>query len=112
MVRPTRCTAQMLAALQLTPAARHRWVVASRALAAILGGYVLAALSAAALAVFLPLSRADATLTGTMLSFLVYACAVVWVFAARTATRAWLGLLLPSAALGMALWLHRITGAA
>lgn len=102
----------MLAALQLTPAARHRWVVASRALAAILGGYGLAALSAAALAVFLPLSRADATLTGTMLSFLVYACAVVWVFAARTATRAWLGLLLPSAALGMALWLHRITGAA
>lgn len=87
-------------------------MVASRALAAAVGGYALAALSAAVLAVFLPLSRADATLTGTMLSFLVYACAVVWVFAARTAGRAWLGLLLPSAVLGLAVWLHRITGAA
>lgn len=99
----------MPAALSLTPAARHRWMVASRALAAVAGGYALAALGAAALAVFLPLPRADATLTGTMLSFLIYACAVVWVFAARTAARAWLGLLAPCAALGLALWLHQLT---
>lgn len=101
-----------MSALSLTPAARHRWMVASRALAAIAGGYALAALSAAALAVFLPLPRADATLTATMLSFLVYACAVIWGFAARTAARAWLGLLLPSAAMGLALGLHYLTGAA
>jgi hypothetical protein len=87
-------------------------MVASRALAAIGGGYVLAALSAAALAVFLPLARVDAALTATMLSFLVFACAVIWVFAARTATRAWVGLLLPSAALGLAVWLQRLLGAA
>lgn len=87
-------------------------MVASRALAAIVGGYTVAALSASALAVFLPLPRADATLTGTMLSFLVFACAVIWVFAARNATRAWLGLVLPAAALGLALWLNHITGAA
>ena len=87
-------------------------MVVSRALAAVAGGYGLAALSAAALAVFLPLSRADATLTGTMLSFLVFAGAVVWVFAARSATRAWVGLLLPAAALGLALGLNHITGAA
>jgi hypothetical protein len=87
-------------------------MVASRALAAIGGGYVLAALSAAALAVSLPLARVDATLTATMLSFLVYACAVVWVFAARTAGRAWLGLLVPSLALGLAVWLQRLLGAA
>ncbi|MFY9479798.1 MAG: DUF3649 domain-containing protein [Aquabacterium sp.] len=102
----------MPAALPLSPSARHRWMVASRALAAIGGGYVLAALSAAALAVSLPLARVDATLTATMLSFLVYACAVVWVFAARTAGRAWLGLLVPSLALGLAVWLQRLLGAA
>jgi hypothetical protein len=101
----------MFAAPSLTPAARHRWMVASRALAAIAGGYALAALSAAALAVFLPLSSADATLAGTMLSFLVYACAVIWVFAARNARRAWLGLILPMALLGLALWLKHVTGA-
>lgn len=101
-----------MSVLSLSSAARHRWRVASRAVAAVLGGYVLAALSAAVLAVALPLPRADATLTGTMLSFLVFACAVIWVFAARTATRAWVGLLLPSAALGLAVWLQRLLGAA
>lgn len=109
---PSIALDQMLAALSLTPAARHRWMVTSRAVAAVAGGYVLAALSAALLAVILPLPRADATLTGTMLSFLVFACAVIWVFAARTATRAWVGLLLPSAALGLAVWLQRLLGAA
>lgn len=95
-------------ALSLTPAARHRWMVASRALAAIVGGYAVAALGAAALAVYLPLPRADAALTGTLLSFLIYAGAVIWVFAARDAGRAWLGVLLPAALLGLALWLRHL----
>ncbi|RZL03411.1 MAG: DUF3649 domain-containing protein [Rubrivivax sp.] len=80
--------------------ARDRWAVASRALAAILGGYVVAALSTGALAVYLPGSRAEATLSATMLSFVVYTVAVIWVFAARSAGRAWLGLAWPAAALG------------
>jgi len=79
---------------------RARWAVASRALAAILGGYLVAALSTAAGAVWLPGSRSESTLTAMMLSFAVYVGAVVWVFAARTASRAWLGLAVPAAVMG------------
>lgn len=63
----------------------------SRIVAAIGGGYVLAALvSVAVLA--LPVSRPQAVIGGMLGSFAVYAAAVVWVFAVRSATRAWVGL--------------------
>lgn len=103
---------------------RHEWLprnregllyrlgVASRAIAAIGGGYVLGALVAAAFALFLPMNRLDAALTGTLASFVVYALAVMWVFAARTAWRAWLGLLIPCALLGALLAVHYYGGAA
>lgn len=91
--------------LSLSGAARHRWGVAFRAVAAIVGGYVLSALCATALALWLPLARAEAVTTGALVSFAVYAGAVVWVFAARSAGRAWAGLALPSAVLGAVLWL-------
>lgn len=80
--------------------ARERWAVASRALAAILGGYGVAALFTGALAMHLPGRRSEATLTAMMLSFAVYAGAVIWVFAARSAWQAWLGLAIPAAVLG------------
>ncbi|RAI59704.1 DUF3649 domain-containing protein [Roseicella frigidaeris] len=79
--------------------------VLSRSLAAVLGGYAVAALAATALALWLPTSRAEAVLTGTMLSFALYAGAVLWVFAAASALRAWVGLLLPAALLGALVWL-------
>jgi hypothetical protein len=41
-------------------------------------------------------------MAATLLSFTIYVCAVLWVFAARSAARAWLGLLLPAAALACA----------
>lgn len=77
--------------------------VAARATAAIGGGYAVAALSTAVLALALPLAKADAVLTATMLSFTVYTCAVIWVFAAKTAWRAWTGLVAPAAVLGLLL---------
>ncbi len=99
--------------LRLGDAARHRWAVASRAGAAIGGGYVLAALCSTALALWLPLARAEAVIAGAMASFAVYAGAVMWVFAARTAGRAWAGLAWPAAVLGAAVWLTlRSRGAA
>ncbi|MEN0074712.1 MAG: DUF3649 domain-containing protein [Paracraurococcus sp.] len=79
--------------------------VLSRAVAAVLGGYALAALVATAFAAWLPASRAEAVLTGMMLSFLIYAGAVIWVFAARSAGRAWAGLLPPALVLAALLWL-------
>ncbi|XAH23548.1 DUF3649 domain-containing protein [Xylophilus sp. GW821-FHT01B05] len=95
-----------------SPSTRHRWLpvggeglryrlgVAVRAVAAMGGGYGLSALSAAVLALYLPTTRAEAALTATMLAFVIYPCAVMWVFAARSAARAWLGLLLPAVVLG------------
>ncbi|KQV80077.1 iron transporter [Massilia sp. Root351] len=83
----------------------YRLGVGARAVAAIIGGYLLAAAAAAFLALLLPLpplsglSRADAVMAATLFSFTVYACAVLWAFAARSAARAWLGLLLPAAVL-------------
>lgn len=78
----------------------------SRLVAAVLGGYALAALTSLA-AVALPLRPSEAVFTGMMLSFLVYATAVVWVFAVRSAWRAWGGLLLVALALLPAVWLAR-----
>lgn len=78
---------------------RWRLAVASRVAAALLGGYLLAALSSVCLAQFLPLARAEAVVLAMTLSFLVYLPAVLWCFACRTAWRAWFGLLLPSAVL-------------
>ena len=75
----------------------------SRILAALLGGYALAALiSVAALA--LPLDKPQAVLTGMQSSFLIYACAVIWVFAARSALRAWTGLAVVALPLALAAW--------
>lgn len=79
---------------------RWRLAVTSRVIAALIGGYLLTALSSICLAQFLPLARAEAVVLSMTLSFLVYLLAVLWCFACRTAWRAWLGVLLPSAVLG------------
>ncbi len=75
----------------------------SRIVAALFGGYVLAALTSVA-AVALPMARSEAVLTGMLASFAVYAGAVVWVFAVRSAWRAWAGLLVAAVPLGLAAW--------
>jgi hypothetical protein len=89
-----------------TSASSMRWSVFARAMAAIIGAYVLTLLSIAVLALILPMSRAESVLLSMLLSFLIYACAVLWVFATRSAWRAWCGMLLPSLlmAAGLGLW--------
>ena len=42
----------------------------------------------------LPLSKPQAVLTGMLASFAIYAGAVIWVFAVRSALKAWAGLLI------------------
>ena len=90
----------------------ERAAVLSRLLAALLGGYALSALLTAVLALHLPLEPSEAVLVGTMLSFLVYALAVMWAFAARHALRAWTGLLAPILLLAVILAVPDWTGAA
>ncbi|MDQ0143446.1 DUF3649 domain-containing protein [Cupriavidus necator] len=86
---------------------RYRAGVGARAVAAIAGGYALAALATAVLALYLPMARQDAVTTATLLSFAIYAGAVVWVFAVRSAWRAWVGLALPAVLLSAMLALGR-----
>ncbi|WP_434592175.1 DUF3649 domain-containing protein [Pseudomonas sp. R4-83] len=74
----------------------YRLAVTSRVLAAVFGGYLVAALASVTLAQWLPLGRADALVTGMAVSFLVYLVAVLWCIACRTAWSAWVGLLVPS----------------
>ena len=75
----------------------------SRIVAALFGGYGFAALTSVA-AVALPGARSEAVLTGMLASFVVYTGAVVWVFAVRSAWRAWVGLLIASVPLALAAW--------
>lgn len=94
--------------------ARYRWGVASRALAATGGGYALAALGAGALGLAFArggMARPDAVMAGTLLAFVIHACAALWAFGCATAWRAWLGIALPAAFFGALIGLLQ-TGAA
>lgn len=86
---------------------RYRWTIAARSVAAIGGGYLLAAASAAWLGRLLPvlgMSRLEAVASATMLAFLVHACAAIWAFAVASTWRATLGILLPAAVLAVGAW--------
>ncbi len=69
----------------------------SRILAAVIGGYALTALVTLALSLALPwvgVGQAESVLASTIASFLIYAVVIMGVFHARSALRAWTGLLL------------------
>lgn len=78
------------------------FTAASRTCVAIAGGYAFAAAAAALLAVCLPLPRADAVVTSTLLSFALYTVAALRAFAAPSAWRAWAELLLPALVMALA----------
>ncbi|WPO97934.1 DUF3649 domain-containing protein [Pseudomonas sp. HR96] len=84
------------------PSPRYRLAVASRVLAAALGGYTLTSLLVACVAKALQLPRVESMLSATLPAFLILTAAVLWVFAARSAWRAWLGLLGPCLVLATA----------
>lgn len=68
----------------LSSDARYRWQITWRALTAIFGGYALANTSGVLLAYLLPMEKVDAVTTSMLLSFAIYACAVMWVFSHRS----------------------------
>ncbi|MFK3723412.1 DUF3649 domain-containing protein [Pseudomonas monteilii] len=78
----------------------YRLAVASRCLAALLGGYLLASMVSVCLALLIPVPQVDAVLIGSMLSFVFYVLAFLWCFSCRSAWRAWVGVLTPSLVLG------------
>lgn len=88
-----------------------RMDIVSRVAAAAVGGYALSSAAAVCLALLLPMLRSEAVLAGTMASFVVYVCAVLWVFAASSATHAWAGLILFAGLLGASLLIVRLGAA-
>lgn len=75
----------------------------SRIVAALFGGYALAALASVAV-LALPISKPQAVLTGMLASFAIYAGSVIWVFAVRSALKAWAGLIVLAVPLSLAAW--------
>jgi hypothetical protein len=53
------------------------------------------------------MERNEAVTAGALAGFLILPAVFLWVFAAATAWRAWLGILIPGAAMGLAIWLLR-----
>ena len=92
-------------ARQLTSA--YRLAVASRAAAALFGGYVIGALSAVVIAAMLPVAKADAVLFGTMAGFLISGGVAIWVFAVGSATKAWMGVVATAVAMSAAYFVLR-----
>ena len=96
-----------MAKVALLHNSRYRWMVTSRVLAAALGGYAVTALLTAVLSLLLPRIAGSSVVSGvlgaTLWSFVLYTAIVIWVFSARSATRAWAGLGLSGLVLGAAL---------
>lgn len=85
--------------------ARYRWAVASRVLAASVGGYVLSSLITLLLALLWPLPQAEAVAASTMLSFAFYAALILWVFYSKRLRTVWLGLFASILVCGAMVWL-------
>ena len=85
--------------------AAYRWQVASRVLAASLGGYVFTAVTATALALLLPVlvgvRTSVSVLASSLLGFVLFIAVAVGVFSARRVGRVWLSLATGSALMGV-----------
>ncbi|GBQ31169.1 DUF3649 domain-containing protein [Gluconacetobacter azotocaptans] len=79
---------------------RGHLAIVARIAAGAGGGYGVASLVAVAAAYGLPMSRADAASAGAMLGLLVWPPIVMACFYARSATRAWMGIILAALLLG------------
>lgn len=81
------------------------WSTASRTVAGTLGAYGLTYLATAALSLLLPhfgLDRVEAVYSSLIASFLIFAEIAILVFSAKTAGRAWKGLLIAAVPLALA----------
>ncbi len=83
---------------------RYRLYVASRVVAAVVGGYMLASAMTVLIALIWPLPQAEAVFASVMLGFVWYTLAVIWVFSVKSATRAWLCMVLPTSIVTALCW--------
>ncbi|MBL4836065.1 MAG: hypothetical protein JKY34_00690 [Kordiimonadaceae bacterium] len=76
---------------------KYRLAIASRIVAAVIGGYIFALIApdflSASLHTFAGMSQPEALNAGLALSFFIYLIAILVVFSVETATKAWLWIL-------------------
>ena len=82
----------------------ERLGVASRSLAAVFGGYLLANLFVLAFVRLVPMTPRDASQLALMLSFVVFALAAIVAFSTRQPGRAWAWILGFSAVCALIVW--------
>lgn len=90
----------------------HRWQITWRVLTAIFGGFSLANTSGILLTYLLPLGKVNALTTSLLLSFAIYAGAVIWVFSHRSMTKALGGIWVPSVFFLIIILLFKFLGVA
>ncbi|XOZ32795.1 hypothetical protein ACMDCT_11290 [Halomonadaceae bacterium KBTZ08] len=83
---------------------RYRLAVASRVLAAVIGGYTLTSAITVLLALVWPLPRAEAVAAATLLSFALYAVVILWIFSAQNLRTVWGVLILATGASSVLAW--------
>ncbi len=74
----------------------YRLMILYRFVLALVGGYVLSALSAIAIAEVFIQQRASAAMSATLIAFCVYCGAFIWVFMVQKTLKASLGIMVPS----------------
>jgi hypothetical protein len=77
----------MLISMNFSAAARYRLAVASRVLAAVIGGYALTSALTVLLALVSPVSPPK--MAAQLVSFPLYLCLLLWIFHARSVARVW-----------------------
>ena len=87
-----------------------RWHVASRVFAATLFGFILTNTSGVLLASLLPMTKSEAVTTATLLSFLVYAAIILWIFSVSSLRTMWLGLVLAIVVTSAGAWVLQLLG--
>jgi len=92
------------------PSLNYRLDVAVRALAAIGGAYGVTWLAVTAFALTLPGRDVDVVIAATLLGLAIFPIATMWSFAARSALRAWGGLLLAALLCAAVIGLQRAIG--
>ncbi|MFH7767452.1 hypothetical protein [Acinetobacter sp. BSP-28] len=77
----------------------YRFMIFYRFALAMVGGYVLAMPSAMVIADLFKEDRGSAAMSATLIAFLLWACAFIWVFMVNKTSKATLGILIPTVCL-------------
>ncbi len=102
-------TSSQIDAISATPVARkslvktkenqstllYRLMILYRFIVALLGGYVLSSLSAILIAEAFSEDRGSAAMSATIVAFLIWTAAFIWVFMVNKTLKASLGIILP-----------------